>query len=257
VAASVTVMTTGLKTEPKLGTNAPRMGTPSSMDRIGTTLFGKTQRALLAMFFVRPEQLFYLRQIVRTAGIGQGTVQRELARWVAAGLLTRTRRGNQVCYQANTASPVYAELKALTVKTAGMGDVLREALTGLAERVTVAFVHGSVARGTEQAESDVDVVVVGDVSFGDVAAALQLTSHQKVIIQVQDALARIDNAKQAIDRKDSAAALKGEKDALKAITAIINQAGKTKESKDFVDRLRSASAKLTSEINSNPGPWKQ
>lgn len=69
------------------------MGTPSSMDRIGATLFGKTQRVLLALFFVRPEQLFYLRQIVRTAGIGQGTVQRELARWVEAGLLTRTRRG--------------------------------------------------------------------------------------------------------------------------------------------------------------------
>ena len=172
MAVSVTVMTTDLKIEPKLGTNAPRMGTPSSMDRIGTTLFGKTQRALLALFFGRPEQLFYLRQIVRTAGIGQGTVQRELARWVAAGLLTRTRRGNQVCYQVNMASPVYAELKALTVKTAGMTDVLREALTGLAERITVAFVHGSVARGTEQAGSDVDVVVVGNVSFADVAAAL-------------------------------------------------------------------------------------
>ena len=165
-------MTTGLKTEPKLGTNAPKMGTTSSMDRIGTTLFGKTQRALLALFFGRPEQLFYLRQIVRTAGIGQGTVQRELARWVAAGLLTRTRRGNQGCYQVNMASPVYAELKALTVKTAGMTDVLRDALTGLAERITVAFVHGSVARGTEQAGSDVDVVVVGDVSFADVVAAL-------------------------------------------------------------------------------------
>lgn len=76
-------------------------------------------------------------------------------------------------YQANTASPVFAELKGLAVKTAGMVDVLREALTGLAERITVAFVHGSVALGTEQAGSDVDVMVVGAVTFSEIAAALR------------------------------------------------------------------------------------
>jgi len=135
-------------------------------------LFGKTQRALLALFFARPEQSFYLRQIVRLAGIGQGAAQRELARWVEAGLLVRTQRGHQVHFQANRESPVFAELKALTVKTAGVADVLREALAAVADRVTLAFVHGSVARGTEKAGSDVDVVVVGKVRFGAVAAAL-------------------------------------------------------------------------------------
>ena len=135
-------------------------------------MFGKTQRALLALFFARPEQSFYLRQIVRLAGIGQGAAQRELARWVEAGLLVRTQRGHQVHFQANRESPVFAELKALTVKTAGVADVLREALAAVADRVTLAFVHGSVARGTEKAGSDVDVVVVGKVRFGAVAAAL-------------------------------------------------------------------------------------
>ena len=162
-----------LKAAPRLGTVAPRMGTARSTVRIGETLFGKTQRALLALFFVRPEQSFYLRQIVRTAGLGQGTVQRELARWVAAGLLLRARRGNQVYYHANAESPVFAELKALTVKTTGVADVVREALAELANQITVAFVHGSVAAGTEQADSDVDVVVVGPVTFSAVATALQ------------------------------------------------------------------------------------
>jgi predicted nucleotidyltransferase len=154
------------------------MSTVSPVHTIGTALFGKTQRALLGLFFVRPEQSFYLRQIVRMAGIGQGAAQRELARWVEAGLLVRTRRGNQVYYRANTASPVFAELKGLAVKTAGMADVLREALAGLAERITVAFVHGSVARGAEQAESDVDVVVVGAVTFSEIAAALHGAQEQ-------------------------------------------------------------------------------
>jgi predicted nucleotidyltransferase len=138
---------------------------------VATALFGKTQRALLALFFMRPEQSYYLRQIVRTARIGQGAAQRELARWVEAGLLVRTRRGNRIDYQVNSLSPVFAELKALTLKTAGMADVLRESLAGLADRIAAAFIHGSVARGTEKAVSDVDVVVVGDVTFLEVVAA--------------------------------------------------------------------------------------
>ncbi len=148
------------------------MSTSSPTYTVGTALFGKTQRALLALFFVRPGQSFYLRQIVRTAGIGQGAAQRELARWVEAGLLVRMQRGNQVYYQANTVSPVFAELKGLAVKTAGVADVLQKALAGLAGRITVAFVHGSVAQGTEQADSDMDVVVVGTAAFSEVAAAL-------------------------------------------------------------------------------------
>ncbi len=151
----------------------------TDLDRtVATALFGKTQRALLVLFFMRPERSFYLRQIVRTAGIGQGAAQRELARWVKAGLLLRARRGNQVHYQVNTASPVFAELKALAVKTAGVADALRDALAGLAQRIEVAFVHGSVARGAEKADSDVDVIVVGDVPFSEVVAALHGTQER-------------------------------------------------------------------------------
>lgn len=155
------------------------MSTTDLEHTAATALFGKTQRALLALFFMRPEQSFYLRQIVRMAGIGQGAAQRELARWVKAGLLLRARRGNQVHYQVNTASPVFADLKALAVKTVGVADVLRDALAGLAERIVVAFVHGSVARGAEKADSDVDMIVVGDVPFGEVVAALHGT-HERI-----------------------------------------------------------------------------
>lgn len=170
--------TRDLKAVPNVDTIVPIMSTVGPVHTIGTALFGKTQRALLRLFFVRPEQSFYLRQIVRTAAIGQGAAQRELARWVEAGLLVRTRRGNQVYYRANAASPVFAELKGLAVKTAGMADVLREALAGLAERIKVAFVHGSLARGGEKAGSDVDVVVVGAVTFSEIAAALRSAQEQ-------------------------------------------------------------------------------
>lgn len=147
------------------------MGT-SPKNTLAAALFGKTQRALLAMFFARPEQSFYLRQIVRTAGLGHGAAQRELAKWVEAGLLLRTQQGRQVHYRANRESPVFPELKALAVKTAGVADVLREALKPLSGRVTVAFVHGSVARGMEKEGSDIDVLLVGRAAFGEAAAAL-------------------------------------------------------------------------------------
>ena len=159
-----------------MGTIEPRMSTNKNNPAIGSTLFNKTRRGLLSLFFVRPEQSFYLRQIVRMAGIGQGASQRELARWVEAGLLLRTRRGNQVHFQANPDSPVFAELKSLAVKTAGVADVLREALAGLFDQIVLAFVHGSMASGMDNARSDVDLVVVGAAGFGEVANALR-TAH--------------------------------------------------------------------------------
>jgi predicted nucleotidyltransferase len=107
------------------------------------------------------------------ANVGQGAVQRELARWTEAGLVIRTKRGNQVCYLANPACPVFSELKSLAVKTVGIADVLRDSLAGMADRIVVAFIHGSVARRAEASESDVDLVVVGTLSFGDVVAAIQ------------------------------------------------------------------------------------
>jgi len=149
------------------------MGTLDATGRLGAALFGKSKRALLALFYMQPEQSFYGRQVMRMVGIGQGAVQRELARLVDAGLLVRTRIGSQVHYQANADSPIFAELKSLMLKSAGVADVLREALAGLAERITVAFVHGSLVKGTARTGSDVDVLFIGDASFSEVVSALQ------------------------------------------------------------------------------------
>jgi hypothetical protein len=140
---------------------------------IANALFRKTQRGLLSLFFARPTESFYLREIVRTAEIGLGAAQRELARWTEAGLLIRTKRGNQVCYRANPACPVFSELRSLAVKTIGIADGLRDALDCLSERIVVAFIQGSVACRLENSESDVDLVVIGDVEFREVVAALQ------------------------------------------------------------------------------------
>jgi predicted nucleotidyltransferase len=99
-------------------------------------------------------------------------VQRELRRLAAVGIISRRERGRQVDYQANRQSPVFAELHSLMVKTTGVVDVLRAALAGLDGRGMVAFLYGSMVKGRAGPASDVDVLVVGEATFGEVVAAL-------------------------------------------------------------------------------------
>jgi predicted nucleotidyltransferase len=142
-------------------------------DPLATTLFGKTRQAVLALFFGDADRTFYLRQVVRLTGAGHGAVQRELAGLVRAGILSRNADGHQVYYRANRDCPIFEELKSLLLKTAGVVGVLRECLAPLAGQITVAFIFGSLAAGRETTASDVDLMIIGDVSFGDVVQALR------------------------------------------------------------------------------------
>ncbi len=100
-------------------------------------------------------------------------MNRELKKLAAAGLLTATRRGNQMLYQANPDSPVFAELRGLIAKTSGVADHVRLVLAPLAGQIHLAFIYGSVARGTEGPGSDVDLLVISDtLSYGDIYSAL-------------------------------------------------------------------------------------
>ena len=139
---------------------------------LGSLLLGKTRLSILSLLFSQPERRLYLRQIIRLAGAGQGAVQRELARLVRAGILIKTREGNLAYYQVNRAVPVFEELRGIVQKTAGIADLLRVALLPLSDSIQQAFLYGSTARGTEHAESDIDLMVIGDVSFFDVVSAV-------------------------------------------------------------------------------------
>lgn len=114
-----------------------------------------------------------MRHILRVADAGHGAVQRELKQLSDAGVINRTLRGKQVYYQANTKCPIYSDLKNLIIKTAGVGDLLRTALASIADRIDSAFIYGSLARGEENRSSDIDIMIIGDVSFAEVIAQLQ------------------------------------------------------------------------------------
>lgn len=151
-----------LTLEPKLGTITPKMGTRRDQQNLSSALFGKARRAVLALLYAHPDESFYLRQIARIAGAGQGSVQRELRRLLEAGVILRLERGRQVYYQANRGCPIFGELQGLVVKTAGLAEVLRTALSPVERKIALACVYGSHATGKARASSDVDLLVVGD-----------------------------------------------------------------------------------------------
>ncbi len=134
-------------------------------------LFPWVRRDILALLFTRPGEAFYLREIVRATRGGRGAVAREVHSLTEAGILRRDRRGNRTYYRADPDCPIYSELRRLILKTTGLADILRRAL-GAVKSIRLAFVYGSAAKGTLDAKSDVDILIVTDAPFGDVSGAL-------------------------------------------------------------------------------------
>ncbi len=130
------------------------------------------RRRVLTLLLLHPERALHVREIARLTGTTAGTLNKELTKLHAAGLLDRERVGNQVRYTANRASPIYTELVGILRKTIGLADVLADALAPSAPVISVAFVFGSMARATETAGSDVDVMLIGSLGFGDAVKLL-------------------------------------------------------------------------------------
>jgi predicted nucleotidyltransferase len=155
-----------------MGILLPMVGSHTVSSGGSPSLFSKTRQALLELLYARADEEHLQESLIQLAGLGRGTVQRELEFLARAGVVRRTVRGRQVYFQANSESPIYAELRGLVVKTGGVADALRAALAPLAERIRVAFIYGSVAKGQERRASDVDVMVIGEVSFAETSEAL-------------------------------------------------------------------------------------
>jgi len=136
------------------------------------SLFPSTRRLVLGELVRSEGTDFSINELARRVGKETKSVYNELKNLENSGVVVSKRVGNQVHFSLNTRCPIYPELKMLLIKTAGVADVLRDALQPLVDCIEVAFIYGSFARGEEVAESDVDVMVIGDVSFGDAVSAL-------------------------------------------------------------------------------------
>jgi predicted nucleotidyltransferase len=164
--------------------SAPTRRTPAAKrapERISLAdaLFSGTQQRVLALLFGQPDRSFYANELIALARAGSGAVQRELARLAKSGLATVQVSGNQKHYQANPASPIFQELCGVVRKTMGLAEPLREALSPLAKRINAAFVYGSVAKRSDSASSDIDLMIVSnDLTYADLYEALEVVSQQ-------------------------------------------------------------------------------
>ena len=140
---------------------------------LADALFTATQQRVLGCLFGEPGRTWSISELIQTTGAGSGAVQREVARLAGSGLLLMEPLGNQKRYRANPGAPIHDELAAIVRKTFGLAGPLREALEPLANRLEMAFIYGSVAKGSDTARSDIDLMLVTDeLSYPDVMAAL-------------------------------------------------------------------------------------
>lgn len=159
----------------KNGISAPPLAAASLAD----VLFTPVQQRVLGLLFGQPGRRFQSGEVIRLAGSGTGAVHRLLTRLAQTGLVTVEKVGNQKYYQANPASPVFAELAGLVRKSVGLALPLQEALAPLAEKIAAAFVYGSVARGEERAASDIDLLVIAEeLDYAALYEALQTAEAQ-------------------------------------------------------------------------------
>lgn len=140
---------------------------------VANALFTKTQQRVMSLMFGKPDKSYCTNEIVRLANMGRGTITRELEKLSTAGILTITRTGNQLHYQANIQCPIYKELTNIVRKTIGMVDILVKALSPIEQNLTLAFVYGSIAKGEDNSTSDIDLMLVGeDLSYSDIIELL-------------------------------------------------------------------------------------
>ena len=172
------------------------------MSHLSDALFTMTQQRVLCLLYTRPDRSFYTNEILRSTGMGVATIKRELDRMVAAGILTLRRQGNQHHYQANPDCPIYQELLSIVRKTFGVVDVLRQALDPLADRIDWGFVFGSVASGKESANSDLDLMLIGDISFTEAVTALH-SVQETLSREINPKVYRSDEWKQLLKKKEA------------------------------------------------------
>jgi predicted nucleotidyltransferase len=147
--------------------------------KLAGLLFRGYRRRVLGLLLLHADKRYHVREIARLTDTVAGTLHKELARLADAGLLLKETVGNQVLYGANRDCPIFEELASIFRKTSGLTDILASALASFSDRIVAAFIFGSMASGKETADSDVDLLVIGDVSFTEIAKAIY--SSQKVL----------------------------------------------------------------------------
>ena len=172
-----------------------------STTSLAEALFPRTRRSVLHQLTESHDGL-HLRELERRTGVNSRHLLRELHSLRDAGLLTAKSVGNQIIYQLNPDCPIYDEVRSIVRKTLGLAGLLREALEPLAARIEMAYVYGSLAQGTERSDSDVDLMIVGDISLREISPLLG-DVHRAIRREISPTLYRSREYADALDEGNS------------------------------------------------------
>jgi predicted nucleotidyltransferase len=140
------------------------------MNRLAELLSSRARAEIFRLLLSGTGEELHVREIERRSGLNDSTLRQELRKLVRLDIVQSRRDSNRVYYRAKTESPLYPEIRNLVLKTSGLSDVMKSALTD--KRIRVAFVFGSIARGEERAGSDVDLMVIGQLGLRDLSRLL-------------------------------------------------------------------------------------
>lgn len=196
----MSVSKNSLHTVPNKGTIVPNMGTTIEKTGLLSRLFNKTRLSVLSVLYSHVDEAFYLRQLSRMTNIKMGALQRELKQLSDNGIISRKAQGKQVYFQANKGCPIFNELKSIIIKTVGIADSLRSALSFLENKIRIAFIYGSFARGDEKKGSDIDLLVIGDVTLKEIVSSLS-QAQQTIGREINPTVYPVEEFKKKIKEK--------------------------------------------------------
>ena len=145
---------------------------------LAASLFSRTRRSVLRELVLSGKESVHLRELARRAGLDPKGVKRELVNLCGSGIVIEKKSGNQKMYSLNEDSPIFIELKILIQKTVGIADLLRVALMPFNKRINLAYIYGSYAKGTDDSESDIDLLVVSDLSLKEISGVISEVSRK-------------------------------------------------------------------------------
>ena len=169
---------------------------------LSSLIFSEYRKRILGLLLLNPNASYHVRELARLTNTAPGTIHKELVKLTAGGVLQSKKVGNQVHYSADIQCPIFEELAGILRKTSGLADILAEALISVGHEISLAFIFGSVARGEQNTNSDVDVMLIGSISFGDAVQALYST-QAKLQRELNPVVYSVEEFKRRFENNDS------------------------------------------------------
>lgn len=147
------------------------------MNILSEILSSKIRAEIFHLLFGIADSELHMREIARRSGHAIGTIQTEFKKLLRLDLVKKRRDGNRLYYRANKDHPLYPDIHSLVIKTIGLTDIFRKVFEGQPD-IQIAFIFGSIAGNSEKASSDVDLMVIGNLSLRQISKMLSGISNQ-------------------------------------------------------------------------------